>query len=90
MGEVIDLDSKRPHLSGQAVCMECGNNWVAVAPVGVHELECPSCKLMKGVFAYQIVGETFWECNCGCRYYSVSGITQNILCVKCGTVQVIG
>lgn len=88
MGDVIELSSRQPHLSGDAVCIGCKHTWVAVAPVGTYELECPECRAMKGVFSYPVVGESYWECSCGSRYFSVSGETFNVLCAKCGLPQV--
>jgi hypothetical protein len=87
MSKVTNILDRQPHLQGEAVCMGCGYTWQAVAPVGVYELECDKCGTMKGIYKYPIVGETYWECNCGSRYFSVSGITNSILCVKCGTPQ---
>lgn len=88
MGEMIDIASKQPHLTGKATCMGCKHTWTAVAPVGVQNMECSECGCMKGAFVYPIVGESFWECDCGSRYFSVSGISMNILCINCGLPQV--
>lgn len=29
--------------AGQAECLACGREWVAVWPLGADALECPSC-----------------------------------------------
>ena len=49
MGEIVDLDAKRPHWSGIASCLRCKHEWVAVAPVGTDDLQCPSCGSGSGV-----------------------------------------
>jgi len=54
MGEVIELDDYRPHVSGEAACLLCGHMWVAVAPVGTVVLECPGCHSMAGRFLYPV------------------------------------
>jgi hypothetical protein len=48
MTEVINLDDHRPHDARYVVCMKCAKDWVAVAPVGVKNLECPECGEMSG------------------------------------------
>jgi hypothetical protein len=32
-----------PHAHGTATCNDCGNEWVAVWPLGADALECPNC-----------------------------------------------
>ena len=39
--------------TGEAFCMHCKHEWVAVAPVDTVELECPQCSTHKGVFKYK-------------------------------------
>ncbi len=34
---------ERNHLFGQAECLNCGHEWVAVWPEGCPALECPKC-----------------------------------------------
>ena len=90
---VVSLEQAReertPHLSGAAACMVCHHSWVAVAPVGTHELECQKCHATKGYYvAPVVVGQEMWECNCGC---SVFHISREIgpYCVNCG-IEAIG
>lgn len=45
---VINLDDHRPHEAHYVACMACGKDWVAVAPAGVTNLECPECGKMEG------------------------------------------
>lgn len=48
MGDIIDLSDFRAHSATYVACMSCAKDWVAVAPVGVAALECPSCGKMEG------------------------------------------
>ena len=45
---VIDFTKAKaeldPHISGDARCLACKHEWVAVAPIGTIWLECPACK----------------------------------------------
>lgn len=78
--------SKQPHMSGEAVCLVCKHKWVAVAPTGTHQLECPSCGLHKGIFvalASSADDTLVWNCDCGNIYYEAR--TVGLLCIICGT-----
>jgi hypothetical protein len=46
MNNVTEIDSLGPHFVHEAVCFYCRKKWVAVAPVGTQELECPECGKM--------------------------------------------
>ena len=82
------LVERGPHLYGEAVCLQCGNEWVSVAPVGVMELECPSCHTMKAVFKYGCEPDgDAWVCNCGCYLFMLSGESERMICWKCGSYQ---
>lgn len=92
--EVISLAAHRPdpHLSGEARCTGCAHEWVAVAPVGVWQLECPSCRTMHGVWRFPVGGDEddpVLFCNCGCEAmtaYLREGRTY-LRCMRCGTDQ---
>jgi ribosomal protein S27E len=43
MGDITDIDSKRPHSYSSTRCRECGYEWMAVFPEETDYLECPSC-----------------------------------------------
>lgn len=91
MGKVIDICAGGDHLSGEAKCMNCDNTWQAVSPVGrFDELQCPVCNTMKGVMSYGCVPEVYWECDCGCHLFSISGKTHELICWQCGTGQRFG
>jgi len=50
MGDVVWLGDYRPHITGDAICLVCNREWVAVALEGTVELQCPDCDEMSGVF----------------------------------------
>jgi len=90
---VINLAERReenmPHISGVAMCLDCKNEWAAVAP---HLdgfpiwLECPKCGLIRGRFKYQHerFGEQ-WSCGCGNDLFHIK--PEGIYCPNCGTWQ---
>jgi predicted RNA-binding Zn-ribbon protein involved in translation (DUF1610 family) len=86
MGEVVSLDEMRPHLSGEALCLNCGNVHVAVAPVGVAWMECPECHLWRSTWRNQVERDgEHWHCDCG---YSLFHLTpEGIYCPNCGEWQ---
>lgn len=86
MADIINLDDKRPHLSGNAKCLGCGHIWVAVAPIGTIWLECPNCSSIKGRHIYPVERSVDrWVCNCGndLFYMSINGV----YCPNCGEWQ---
>jgi len=91
MAKVIDITERllenTEHLSGDALCIECGHKWTAVVPVGTEEFECPSCHTHKGVMDYGVLPEVYWECACGCSMFVISGVSNRVLCFKCGAEQ---
>ena len=40
------MSDSDPHFVHEAYCFYCTHKWVAVAPVGTSELECPQCGKM--------------------------------------------
>lgn len=94
MGDVIPLEIEVPHIVGRARCMDCGEEWEAVAPVGTCYLECPKCSTVRGVMRAPIgggVGEGEWTCNCGCDVFKIlahkDGRFKGVLCLRCGLEQ---
>lgn len=93
MSEVLPFrrpEPSDPHLSGEAHCIGCGHDWVAVAPVGVWQFECPSCTTMKGIYRYPVgaaEGDAYFRCTCGCEaltaYYRAGHFY--LKCMSCGT-----
>ena len=76
-----------PHISGQCQCLGCQHKWVATAPVGTWEFECPNCKSMKGRTIYEAIQEDSyrWLCKCGNQYFVIT--PDNIYCPNCGKDQ---
>lgn len=90
---IISLDSRRsePHHTGPAVCLACGHEWVSVAPIGVYELECPSCLTMRGVYRLPLghLGPDYavWTCKCGYEHMDIFAHKDGgwwIVCARCG------
>lgn len=92
MGKVIPFELPEkddPHLSGEARCIGCGQEWVAVAPVGTWQLECPNCHCMKGIFKLPVgagAGDPEFTCQCGCVAMSayLSKGKFWLRCMSCG------
>lgn len=88
-GDIIDLSAKRVekyrHQTGEALCIACGHEWTAVAPVGTVWLECPSCKLEKGGFRGACQpDEPVATCGCGNQLHYVT--PTGIHCPNCGNL----
>jgi hypothetical protein len=86
---IIDIASRRPHLAGDAKCLKCKHEWQAISPVGATDLECPECKLYKGVFMGNCSpkkGDKVWTCHCGCDVFTI--YTHEIRCLNCGLPQI--
>lgn len=88
---VVSFEEKKlsyqPHLTGEAKCMACRHEWVAVVPDGTEEpMECPKCGTNKGRFKYPYSvpkGAAMWVCNCGNDlFYKLS--TGHLMCPNCG------
>jgi len=87
MGEVVQLEREYPHLSGEAICTNCGHEWQAVVPVGVTmHLECPECHTHQGLLNYGIEPPTekVWECQCGEQLFFVT--PEGLYCRRCGAL----
>ena len=99
MGVIVNLFKKKapepeireenlPHGSGEAFCMQCGHDWVAVAPVGTKQLECPNCKTMKGLFKWPFAPNPEMlvrNCDCGNQYFWLT--QEGHMCPNCGLYQ---
>ena len=46
---VITLADHRPHQSTYVACLQCGKDWIAVAPADTLHFECPACLALGGV-----------------------------------------
>lgn len=87
---VIDIRSRQPHMTGQAICLHCKKEWQAVAEVGVTQLECPECGLYKGVYRTLTipVDKPLWQCQCGCHMFYIT--ESHAYCGLCGIAQEFG
>ncbi len=75
-----------PHLTGKARCAVCQHEHVAVAPIGVEWMECPSCGLNKTRFVHDALpDESIWQCGCGCDVFRI--VPSGTFCIHCGTRQ---
>lgn len=87
--EIINLAeekiNRQPHMRGDARCIMCKHEWVAVAPAGTCELECPQCLAYRGYFMGAMITEdkVEYNCECGCNVYKI-GSEQQVFCAKCG------
>lgn len=85
MGKVVNLIDRQPHITGNALCLTCGNKWVAVAPIGTVELECSECSechTFKGVFEGMTCPNTLYECVCGNHHFYID--PTGPMCSRCG------
>ena len=88
MTNIIPLHKKddTPRATGEAFCMHCKYEWVAVSPSGIHErFECPACASHKGMFKYQFApsdDDELYECNCGNHLFYI--MPEGHLCANCG------
>jgi len=82
-------EERQPHWSGECVCLGCGHEWVGVAPIGTHVVECPSCGLDKGHSRHlfgPMEGDSVFQCDCGSEglmAYLRSG-RFHMICLACG------
>lgn len=75
-------------MTGDAFCIGCDYQWVAVAPVGTVQLECPGCRSMKGIWKFCCKPEPdllVRECNCGNQLFYLT--PEGHCCANCGTYQ---
>lgn len=86
MGEVVDINIHKssPTLSGEAICLCCKHEWVAVVPAGTIGLECPECSTLKGVMKYPCspANGGIWMCECG--NYLMYMTPNGVFCHVCG------
>ena len=84
MTNVVSLDNYRPHRSGMACCLNCKNEWAAVAPIGTVALECPECRTMQGIYVGLAATEfKQWQCQCDSFVFFID--EHGAYCSHCGT-----
>ena len=88
MGEVVSLEIQEETGSGEAICTRCRHTWVATAPAGTDQLECPSCVTMHGLFKHPYHAnedELCFQCQCGGELFYITKAA--IRCRNCGAAQ---
>lgn len=76
------------HSNGEAFCLQCSCTWLAVAPTGTVQLECPNCHTMKGLYRYPHsvpADALIRRCDCGCTLFQLT--PEGHLCPNCGVYQ---
>lgn len=86
---VIDISTERirrhDHLEGNAVCLACKHEWIAIAAPGTLYLNCPACSLDKGVFQCGVYLPRHWQCNCGNATFFINPDEFRLaICCYCG------
>jgi hypothetical protein len=46
---IINLEDHRPHVTAYVACLDCGKDWIAVAPADTVHFQCPDCLKLSGV-----------------------------------------
>ena len=90
MAAIIKLkeykEENTPHLSGEARCIACKHEWVAVCPTSVAFFECPNCGLHKGSMKFEVIRDgPHWKCNCGNDLFFM--MPSGMYCPVCGEFQ---
>lgn len=82
------LETDDQHGAGKAFCFGCKHEWIAVAPTGLTEFECPNCGAYKGRWRfgfYPALNDEVWECACGNQLFYMT--PDGHLCANCGIYQ---
>lgn len=71
-------------MTGEAKCLACGFEWIAVAEIGCTALECPKCGCDRGRTKGPCwpADGTVFVCNCGCDVFVLR--RSGALCIGCG------
>lgn len=80
------------YLKGIARCSSCGHEWQAVSPVGMVNLECPSCYVMTGSYLGELLPpEGVRVLHCGACNNTSFYYTEydELLCQKCGFANIL-
>ena len=79
----VERTKRTPYMTGKAECANCHHTWIGVAPLGITELECPSCHAAKGYFLGSVLRDReVFVCNCGCDVFRISP-SVGPYCVHC-------
>lgn len=84
MGKLLSFN-REGYISGNALCLKCGNEWAAEAPVGTVLLECPNCGCQGSFKSLVWVPSDTWFCDCGCDLFRIN--REFFYCAGCGAPQ---
>ncbi|RQH69995.1 hypothetical protein IPC102_09495 [Pseudomonas aeruginosa] len=92
MNNIVEFPQKgERQATGDAICARCRHEWVAVAPVGAVQLECPACQTHHGLFKYPFgpsKSDSTYVCNCGSDLYFIlkrkGQEVASVICRGCG------
>ena len=89
LSNVIDFEKAKlertQHTCGEAFCIGCGYEWIAVAPTGTTRFECPECKAFKGLYRFEFMpeeGQLVATCPCSNQLYYLT--PEGHMCANCG------
>ncbi len=73
-----------PWLEGKVLCLNCGHRWHQVAQPGDAGIDCPECKLAKGIWINLAAckDEEHYTCRCKNQFFHIT--PQRIYCPCCG------
>ena len=89
--KVVEFKKKTeevPHTTGDAFCIQCKHEWIAVVPEKQVQLQCPKCLTFKGLFKYPACvpeGEEIRRCECGNDLFYLT--PNGHLCPNCSDYQ---
>lgn len=76
-----------PHAEGDAICMNCGYEYIAVAPVGITAFECPKCHTERATFVHPLFkNQPHCKCGCGNKFFTIA-FDGSVCCAACGRTQ---
>ena len=81
-------ENKTPHMTGEAHCITCHYQWIAVAPLETIWLECPKCKSHKAAFMNHVdvpKDVKVWTCKCENQLFFIT--EEGCWCPNCGSYQ---
>ena len=84
MGEVIDISALKPHSTGPVMCTHCRHEWIGAIPTGTFVVECPECKLFKGVRKGFSFPDEYYTCGYCEGFLFIKPTQGGTLCVNCG------
>lgn len=87
---IADLQLERikrgTHITGETLCMSCGQRETTIAPVGVVWLECSACGAHRSTWVYPACNdEDLWTCSCDNQLFYIT--PTKVVCPNCGTQQ---